>query len=82
MIIREYNDNKKCLEGVRFFSNLASDIKDIIASSLIRQKFYKNQTIIQEGDPGSSFFYIKEGNASVYKGTKLIRKLTKGDSFG
>jgi len=44
---------------VRFFSNLTPDQKDVIASSLIRQKYYKNQTIIQEGDPGSTFYFIK-----------------------
>lgn len=47
MIIREYTENKKCFESVRFFSNLTPDQKDIIASSLIRQKFYKGQIIIQ-----------------------------------
>lgn len=47
MIIREYTENKKCFESVRFFSNLTPDQKDIIASSLIRQKYYKGQVIIQ-----------------------------------
>ena len=70
------------MEGIRFFTNLTNDQKDIIASALTTQKFYKNQTIIQEGDPGSSLYYIKEGIASVYKGSKFIRKLGKGDSFG
>jgi len=61
---------------------LSNDHKDLIASALITQKFYKNQTIVQEGDPGSSLYYIKNGNASVYKGAKYLRKLGKGDSFG
>lgn len=82
VIIRDYNENRKCLESIRFFTNLTNDQKDIIASALITQKFYKNQIIIQEGDPGSSLYYIKEGIASVYRGSKFIRKLTKGDSFG
>jgi cGMP-dependent protein kinase 1 len=70
------------MEGIRFFANLSNEQKDVIASALITQKFYKNQTIIQEGDPGSSLYYIKEGVASVFKGNKFIRKLSKGDSFG
>ena len=82
MIIRDYNENRKCLETIKFFTNLSNDQKDIIASALVTQKFYKNQIIIQEGDPGSSLYYIKEGVASVFKGIKFIRKLTKGDSFG
>ena len=59
VIIREYSENRKCLDEIRFFMNLTNDQKDIIASSLTTQKFYKNQTIIQEGDPGSSLYYIK-----------------------
>ena len=49
---------------------------------MILKKFSKNQTIIKEGDPGSCFYFIKEGYASAYKGSKFIRKLTKGDNFG
>jgi cGMP-dependent protein kinase len=82
VIIRDYSENRKCLEGIRFFMNLTNDQKDIIASALLTQKFYKNQTIIQEGDPGSTLYYIKEGFASVYKGNKFVRKISKGDSFG
>lgn len=62
--------------------NLTNEQKDIIASALINQKYYKNQTIIQEGDPGSAFYILKEGSAAVYKGNKFVRKLNKGDSFG
>ena len=80
--MREYTENRKNLEGIRFFVNLTNDQKDVIASALITQKFYKNQTIVQEGDPGSSLYYMKEGTASVYKGNKFLRKLGKGDSFG
>lgn len=48
----------------------------------MRQKFHKGQNIIQEGDPGSTFYYIKEGSATAFKGNRIQRKLTKGDSFG
>lgn len=82
VIIRDYSENRRCLDGIRFFLNLTNDQKDIIASALITQKFYKNQTIIQEGDPGSSLYYIKDGIASVFKSNKFVRKLGKGDSFG
>mgnify|MGYP002359824455 FL=1 len=59
VIIKDYNENRKCMETIRFFANLSNEQKDIIASALITQNFYKNQTIIQEGDPGSSLYYIK-----------------------
>ena len=34
--------------------------KDSIAGVLITQKFSKGQNIVNEGDPGSSFYLIKE----------------------
>lgn len=40
--------------------NLTNEQKDAIAAVLITQKYYKNQTIVNEGDPGSSFYIIKE----------------------
>ena len=39
---------------------MTSEQKDSIASVLITQKFSKGQNIIIEGDPGSSFYIIKE----------------------
>jgi len=35
-----------------------------------------------EGDPASSFYIIKEGQVTVMKSGKEIRKMNKGDSFG
>jgi CRP-like cAMP-binding protein len=63
------------MESIRFFSCLSNDHKETIAGALIKQEFMKGQVIINEGDPGSSFYIIKEGNASVWKGNKLMTKL-------
>lgn len=82
VIIKDFQQNRKCLENLRFFNGLERNHKDLIAASLLTKKFAKNQTIIKEGDPGSCFYYIKDGYASAYKGSKLVKKLMKGDSFG
>lgn len=34
--------------------------KNALASVLYTQKFSKSQTIVSEGDPGSSYYIIKE----------------------
>lgn len=97
MITKEYEENRKFIEAVRFFSKksvlifdflnysldaMSSEQKDSIASVLITLKFAKGQNIVNEGDPGSSFYIIKEGSVVVLKGNKEIRKMVKGDSFG
>ncbi len=45
-------------------------------------KYYKGQNIVEEGDPGSSFYIIKEGVASLVRGNVEERKIYKGESFG
>jgi cGMP-dependent protein kinase len=47
------------MENVRFFSSLSNDHKDTIAGALITQEYVKGQVIVNEGDPGSSFYIIK-----------------------
>ena len=41
---------------------MTDEQKDAAASVLISQKFTKGQTIVNEGDPASSFYIIKEVN--------------------
>lgn len=61
---------------------MASDTKDLISASLVTLKYYKNQYIVEEGDPGSAFYIIKEGVASLFKGSVEQRKMYRGESFG
>ena len=61
---------------------MTSEQKDAIAGVLITLKFQKNQNIVVEGEQASSFYIIKEGQVSVIKGGKELRKMNKGDSFG
>lgn len=70
------------MENVRFFTCLSNEHKDSIAAALITQRFSKDQIIVTEGDPGSSFYIIKEGTASLWKGNKELKRLEKADSFG
>ena len=39
---------------------MTSEQKDSIASVLMTQKFSKGQSIVNEGDPGSSYYIIKD----------------------
>ena len=56
---------------IEFLENLTDQQKDGIASVLILQKFSKGQNIVCEGDPGSSYYIIKE----VYNLLFFLRKL-------
>lgn len=54
-----YQENRKFIEDIKFFKNLTEDQKDGIAGVLSTQKFAKDQNVVSEGDPGSSYYIIK-----------------------
>ena len=62
--------------------NFTENQRESIAGALICQKFQKGEMIVNEGDDANSFYLIKEGNVVVLKGTKEIRKMTVGETFG
>ncbi len=82
MSSKKCKENRDFMENVNFFQSLTNEQKDSISAVLTTQKFKKGEYIVVEGDPASSFYVIKEGEISVLKGDKEIRKMEKGDSFG
>lgn len=51
-----------------FYQFLRPQQKEKVASSFVTLKYYKGQNIVEEGDPGSSFYIIKDGTASLLQG--------------
>lgn len=75
------------LEEVPLLSELTLYERSKIADALDTQKYPTGATIIQEGDPGESFFILESGEAEVYKsdvggGTEAVKRYGKGDYFG
>ena len=60
-----YKDNRKFINDVKFFDNLTASEKDDISNILIKERFIKNQAIVNEGDPASSFYIIKSGEVKI-----------------
>ncbi|CAD8173016.1 unnamed protein product [Paramecium octaurelia] len=82
LMLKDYDENRKFIDEVPFFSFMTSEQKDQIAHALITSKFAPGQAIVNEGDQADSFYVIKSGEVSVLKGTKEIRKMGAKDSFG
>ena len=61
---------------------MTSDQRDAIAYNLITTKFSSGQSIVNEGDRADSYYVIKSGQVSIWKGDKMLRKLGAKDSFG
>ncbi|CAD8213308.1 unnamed protein product [Paramecium octaurelia] len=80
--LKEYDENRKFIDQVNFFSFMTSEQRDMIGHALITTKFNPGQNIVNEGDQADSFYVIKSGQVQILKGDKLIRKMGAKDSFG
>ena len=78
----KYNENRKFLEPLSFFSSLTETQKDELSFNMIDVKYVKGKTIIDEKEEVSNFFIIKEGNVLVTQKNNFLYYLNKGDSFG
>ncbi|KAM0429316.1 hypothetical protein ACHAPT_006531 [Fusarium lateritium] len=72
------------LEEVPLLVSLTPYERSKIADALETKKFAAGEIIINEGDPGHSFYLLENGEADAYKGTpeNKVRHYNKGDFFG
>ena len=49
---------------------------------MTKQKYTNNQTIIQQGKQGNTFFLIKKGSVKIIKNNIFIREIGEGSCFG
>jgi CRP-like cAMP-binding protein/Zn-dependent protease len=73
------------LEELRHFSilaDLSSRELDALASRLIRERFPPGAVVIQEGEPGDSFYLVESGQAEVIVGGHRRSILGQGNYFG
>ncbi|CAD8175040.1 unnamed protein product [Paramecium pentaurelia] len=82
LVQKEYDENRKFIDSIKFFEWMTVDQKDMIAGAIITQSFKKGQAIVNEGDMASSYFIIKSGMVKIMKGGNELRQMSVGDSFG
>jgi len=75
---------EKFLEEVPLLQTLTPYERSKIADALESQKFSAGAAIIQEGEPGYSFYLLESGEASAFKrGVDVpVKHYKKGDYFG
>jgi CRP-like cAMP-binding protein len=74
------------IAGSTLFANLDDAGRHRLLAGGTLEQFDAGMIIVKEGDPGDSFFFIKEGDVSVYTerdGEKLpLAELSAGEFFG
>ncbi|KAK9817313.1 hypothetical protein WJX72_012521 [[Myrmecia] bisecta] len=75
-------EKRVLLDAVAMLSMLSDDHKAMVADALEAVEFTEGQVVFQEGDVGSKFYIIKDGNFRVSRGEQLLEQLSTGHFFG
>jgi len=70
------------LKRVQLLRALPISKLEKIAGLLTVQHFIDKQVIFKQGDPGDSFYIVKEGQVEIFKDQTSIRMITMHDYFG
>jgi len=74
------------LKKVPLLSNMETYERTKLADALIEKRYKKGDSIIQEGDEGSTFFLVEEGEAEAWKvidgKPQCVMSYKMGDYFG
>lgn len=77
---------EKFLMDVPLFERLSAAERAKISDSLELREYSRGEAVISQGERGSEFFIIVEGDAEVRKtkqgGEEVVGKLSRGDYFG
>jgi cGMP-dependent protein kinase len=76
------NDAACILKQVQLLRGLSKERVEELTRALRIINFEDRQAIVQQNNPGHSFFIIKTGTVKVYRNEKYIRNITKNDYFG
>ena len=77
-ILRYINKLKKSY----LFKNLSENTLEAIAKNMKKEKFNKDDVIIQEGTSGNTFYLISKGKVRIMKEGKPLRVLDTGECLG
>jgi len=78
--IKEY---AKMLDSVEILNCLAEEEKRELANAFVEMEFSEGEVILQQGEPGKTFYILYDGEVSVCKDGKHLRDMhTRGQFFG
>jgi len=64
------------LDGVEILSPLLKEEKRAVAKALTEMHFFKGEVILQQGEPGASFYILYDGEVEVIKDEQVVSKIS------
>ncbi len=77
-----HNMNMRILTSVKLFEKLNLDEKKKLSESFVVETFEADDVIVRQGDKGTTFYILKEGNTKVVIGDQVMGQLQAGSYFG
>jgi cGMP-dependent protein kinase len=77
-----HNMNMRILTSVKLFEKLNLDEKKKLSESFVVESFEADDVIVRQGDKGTTFYILKEGNTKVVIGDQVMGQLQAGSYFG
>jgi hypothetical protein len=62
----------RLLNKVSTLGPLLAEEKQAVAQALVEMHFTKNEIIVQEGEPGNTFYILYDGEVAAFKGDKQV----------
>ena len=84
---QEEGNAVKMLSNIDLFKMLSEDDNQYILERLLKQVYLQGETVVNQGDPGSSFYLVVKGRLEVLRNTQdgknvLLTELGPGQFFG
>lgn len=70
------------LQKYSLFGGMIPDQVERIRPLLVRSDFSEGQSVLREGDPNDSVYFILDGRVQIVKGTRVLTELGEGETFG
>jgi len=79
-ILMKVSDNKlkeyvKYLDGVSILSALLATEKKDLAKALVEMHFTKGEMVVQQGEPGNTFYIMYDGSVNIEVDSKVVKSL-------
>jgi len=86
-ILMKVSDGKikdyiKYLDGVSILSSLLAEEKKEVAKALVEMHFAKDELVIQQGEPGNTFYILYDGEVSIIKDDQVATNLAASTARG
>lgn len=70
------------LQKYSLFGGMIPDQVERIRPLLVQSDFSEGQSVLREGDPNDSIYFILDGRVAILKGGRVLTELGEGETFG